>query len=100
VGSFEHDSTFEVSPTPFLAAYPGQAWPVDSTAAVASPALHDHLVMPRLDATITRRLSGVRVSLVPATGLIPHTADVDTGRPASGARVRRPRPAPAARHRA
>jgi hypothetical protein len=89
--AFERDSAdlaaaFDASPVPFLAAYPGQAWPVDSTVAVASLALHDKLLAPRYGVTITRWLAGVRVNLDPATGLIPHTADVDTGSFTSGAR--------------
>jgi len=89
--AFERDSAelaaaFDASATPFLAAYPGQAWPVDSTVAMASLALHDKLRPPRYAATITRWLAGVRVDLDPATGLIPHTADVDVGTPTSGAR--------------
>ncbi|WP_433367366.1 hypothetical protein ACQPZX_39490 [Actinoplanes sp. CA-142083] len=89
--AFDSDSAdlaaaFDASPVPFLAAYPGQAWPVDSTVAIASLALHDKLRPPRYGATITRWLSGVRVNLDPATGLMPHTADVDTGAFTSGAR--------------
>jgi hypothetical protein len=84
--SAELASAFDTSPVPFLPAYPGQAWPVDSTVAIASLALHDKLLPPRYDATSTRWLSGVRVNLDPATGLMPHTADVDTGAPTAGAR--------------
>ena len=89
--AFDRDSAalaaaFDASPVPFLAAYPGQAWPVDSTVAVASLALHDRLTTPRYRPTIERWLAGVRVNLDPATGLMPHSADLETGRPASGAR--------------
>ena len=89
--AFDRDSAglaaaFDASPVPFLAAYPGQAWPVDSTVAIASLALHDKLSKPGYRPTIERWLAGVRVNLDPATGLIPHTADLETGRPASGAR--------------
>ncbi|WP_051115276.1 hypothetical protein, partial [Paractinoplanes globisporus] len=89
--AFERDSAelaaaFDQSPVPFLPAYPGQAWPVDSTVAIASLSLHDKLSTPRYGATITRWLAGARVNLDPATGLIPHTTDVDTGAPTSGAR--------------
>jgi hypothetical protein len=80
-------AAFDASPTPFLAAYPGAAWPVDSTVAIASLRLHDKLRPPRYAATVARWLSGVRVNLDPATGLMPHTADVDTGQPTSGARA-------------
>ncbi|MFF3856292.1 hypothetical protein [Micromonospora sp. NPDC002575] len=37
-------AAFDASGTPYLAAYPGQAWPVDSTVAVASLRLHDALL--------------------------------------------------------
>jgi hypothetical protein len=89
--AFERDSAgiaaaFDESPVPFLPAYPGQAWPVDSTVAIASLRLHDRLSTPAYGATIERWLGGVRVNLDPATGLIPHTADLDTGLPTSGAR--------------
>ena len=89
--AFDRDSAdlaaaFDASPVPFLAAYPGQAWPVDSTVAVASLALHDKLSAPRFRPTIERWLAGVRVNLDPATGLMPHTADLETGLPTSGAR--------------
>ncbi|KUL27830.1 hypothetical protein [Actinoplanes awajinensis] len=87
VSRFDQDSAaFDASPTPFLAAYPGQAWPVDSTVAIASLRLHDTVTTPRFDTTVTRWLAAARSRLDPVTGLLPHTADVDTGRPTSGAR--------------
>src|SRR4029453_9241852 len=54
---FERDSAdlaaaFAGSATPYLAAYPGQAWPVDSTVAIASLRLHDKLFPPRYAATV------------------------------------------------
>ena len=79
-------NAFDAAPTPYLTAYPGQAWPVDSTVAVASLRLHDHLLPPRYGATVTRWLTGVRSRLDPATGLMPHTADPATGAPTSTAR--------------
>ncbi|MCU7725490.1 hypothetical protein ODJ79_17320 [Actinoplanes sp. KI2] len=89
--AFDRDSAalaaaFDASPTPFLPAYPSRAWPVDSTVAIASLALHDKLTTPRYGPTIARWLSGVRVRLDPATGLLPHTADLETGAPTAGAR--------------
>jgi hypothetical protein len=88
---FESDSAelgaaFDESATPFLQSYPGRAWPVDSTVAMASLSLHDKLFPPRYDATAIRWVAGVRANLDPSTGLVPHTADIDTGGPASGAR--------------
>jgi hypothetical protein len=90
VQAFEQDSAdiaagFDASPTPFLPSYPGQAWPVDSTVAVASLRLHDKLLSPAYDVTVIRWLANVQARLDPATQLIPHTANVDTGEPTSGA---------------
>jgi hypothetical protein len=91
VAAFVADSValgaaFDAAATPFLAAYPGQAWPVDSTVAVASLRLHDHLLPARFTATVGRWLAAARERLDPATGLLPHRAEVRTGRPLEGAR--------------
>lgn len=77
---------FDESATPFLPSYPGRAWPVDSTVAVASLALHDRLLSPLHRPTIVRWVAGVRANPDPGTGLIPHTADPDTGAATAGAR--------------
>ncbi|MEU7904488.1 hypothetical protein [Actinoplanes sp. NPDC049118] len=79
-------AAFDASPSPYLAAYPGQAWPVDSTVAIASLRLHDTLLPPRYAGTVHRWLTGVRQRLDPATGLLPHTVDPATGAPTSTAR--------------
>ena len=81
---FTEDSTalgaaFDASASPYLAAYPGQAWPVDSTVAVASLRLHDTLLPARFTATAERWLAGVRQRLDRRTGLLPHRVDPDTG---------------------
>jgi hypothetical protein len=91
VRRFEADSgalaaAFDAAATPYLQAYPGQAWPVDSTVAMASLRLHDTLLPPRFDGTRQRWLLGVRQRLDPATGLLPHRVGPDTGRPLDGAR--------------
>ena len=77
---------FDAAPTPYLTAYPGQSWPVDSTVAIASLRLHDRLLTPRYGTTVTRWLDGVRARLDPVTGLMPHTVDPTTGAPTSTAR--------------
>ncbi|MCA2189514.1 hypothetical protein [Nonomuraea cavernae] len=59
---------FDASGSPFLAAYPEQAWPVDSTVAVASLRLHDTLLPPRFAGTVERWLRAVRERLDPRTG--------------------------------
>ncbi|MEU1751322.1 hypothetical protein ABZ436_01475 [Micromonospora matsumotoense] len=79
-------AAFDASGTPYLAAYPGQAWPVDSTVAVASLRLHDDLLPPRFDRTTRRWLDGVRQRLDPRTGLLPHRVDPGTGAPVEVAR--------------
>lgn len=77
---------FDASASPYLAAYPGQAWPVDSTVAVASLRLHDTLLPARFDPTVRRWLDGVRQRLDPRTGLLPHRVDLVSGAPAEVAR--------------
>jgi hypothetical protein len=79
-------AAFDRSPTPFLTAYPGQAWPVDSTVAMAALRLHDTLLPARFGATIERWIRAARDRLDPATGLLPHRADPTTGQPIEGAR--------------
>ncbi len=80
-------SAFDAGDSPFLAAYPGQAWPVDSTVAVASLRLHDALLPARYGSTVQRWLAGVRQRLDPRTGLLPHRVQVGTGEPVEVARA-------------
>jgi hypothetical protein len=77
---------FDKSASPFLAAYPGQAWPVDSTVAVAALRLHDDLFEPRFEDTITRWLERAQEQLDPMTGLLPHRVNAQTGEPLETAR--------------
>ena len=79
-------AAFDASTSPYLAAYPDQAWPVDSTVAIASLGLHDILLPARFAGTVERWLGGVRQRLDPRTGLLPHRVDVDTGDPVEMAR--------------
>ncbi|WP_174184209.1 hypothetical protein [Nocardia barduliensis] len=59
---------------PFLAAYPGQAWPVDNVVAVSALRLHDRIVGSRFEPVIAEWLTSARAQLDPATGLLPHRA--------------------------
>ena len=77
---------FDRSPTPFLPAYPGQAWPVDSVVAIATLRLHDTLFPPRFGTTIQRWLEAAQDRLDPATGLLPHRVDSKTGEVLEGGR--------------
>ncbi|WP_236700479.1 hypothetical protein [Allosalinactinospora lopnorensis] len=73
--------------SPYLAAYPGQAWPVDSVVAVAALTLDDRVRGADEHAQVVQRWSrAVRDRLDPGTGLVPHAADPATGEPAQGAR--------------
>lgn len=61
---------------PFLEAYPGQAWPVDSVVAIAAVRLHDSVSdEPRYDGLIHRWLRQVEQRLDPETGLLPHRVE-------------------------
>lgn len=80
-------AAFDSSVSPYLQAYPGQSWPVDSTVAIAALRLHDQLFPARYQRTVDRWLSLVRQHLDPATGLLPHRADPTDGRPLEIARA-------------
>jgi hypothetical protein len=70
--SVEIATAFRTAKSPYLEAYPGQAWPVDSTVAIASLRLYDELVAPRFGPTTARWVAGVKTQLDPGTGLMPH----------------------------
>lgn len=72
-------AAFEAHRSPFLPAYPGQAWPCDSVVAVAALSNHDRLLGPRLEATVARWVAEARALLDTDTGLLPHQVDPDSG---------------------
>ncbi|WP_433162561.1 hypothetical protein [Kribbella sp. CA-247076] len=76
--SVELATAFRTARTPYLQAYPGQAWPVDSTVAIASLSAYDELVAPRFGATTARWVAAVKTKLDPGTGLMPHQATPET----------------------
>ena len=79
-------AAFDASDTPFLQAYVHQAWPVDSTVAVAALHLHDTLFAPQFENTIARWVMLAKNKLDPATGLLPHQVDYRTGDLLQGSR--------------
>jgi hypothetical protein len=86
-GSRALAAAFDASPTPFLTAYPGQAWPCDSTVAIASLRLADRVTgTPEFAPVVDRWVTRARGLLDPATGLLPHQVDPDTGAALTGAR--------------
>ena len=84
--SSEIAAAFRSAGTPYLQAYPGESWPVDSTVAVASLRLHDSLLGATYDELVRGWTDQVRARLDPATGLMPHRADPVTGAPQGPAR--------------
>jgi hypothetical protein len=74
--------------SPFLEAYPGQAWPVDSAVALAAVRLANHLRGEQThDDLIARWWRAVDERRDPGTGLLPHRVDAVTGFPVEGARA-------------
>ncbi len=74
------------SATPFLPSYWGQAWPVDAFPAIVSLRVHTVLIDDRYEEVIRNWQAAVQERLDPSTGLVPHTADAETGQPWQGAR--------------
>jgi hypothetical protein len=91
VAAYEADcadlaAAFDAGSTPFLQAYPGQAWPVDSTVAAGALRLHDAISTPRFSATLARWTTAAQALRDPATGLLPHRVN-----PADGTALDTPR---------
>lgn len=96
-GQFFHDTeqlaeafsaSLQQSGSPFLTAYPGQAWPVDNVVALAALALADQLRGDsQHEALIARWLAAADSRRDPATGLLPHRVDPVTGAAVEGARA-------------
>ena len=85
--SAEIAAAFEASETPFLPAYPGSAWPVDSFPAIFSLRAHATLVDGRHEPLIERWLASLDGYRDPATGLLPHRVEPTTGALRDGARA-------------
>ncbi|MBB4957198.1 hypothetical protein [Micromonospora polyrhachis] len=82
------DRQLTATGSPFLPAYPGQAWPVDSTVGIAAVRLADHLTGGTTYTELTRRwLTAADARRDPATGLLPHRVDPADGQPVEGARA-------------
>ncbi|MEV4414699.1 hypothetical protein [Catellatospora sp. NPDC049609] len=73
--------------SPFLTAYPGQAWPCDSVVALAAVRLAGTLTGTDRSALVARWTKAADTRRDVATGLLPHTVDAVTGEPTSGARA-------------
>ncbi|MFP4345572.1 MAG: hypothetical protein ACLFU8_12830 [Anaerolineales bacterium] len=80
-------AAFEAHGSPFLPAYPGMAWPVDSFPALLSLQTHARLVDDRYVLLLERWLVEAEGYRDPQTGLLPHRVDARTGAPLEGARA-------------
>ncbi len=78
---------FRQSPTRHLEAYPGSSWPVDNVVALTSLRLHDDLYGTHYAVVIDQWLAYTRAHLDPATGLLPHRIDAQTGQLQDDARA-------------
>lgn len=74
------------SPSPYLEAYTGMAWPCDTVVAVAALAAYDRARTPRYAAARARWLEAVRPTLDASTGLFPHQVEPRTGQGRDGPR--------------
>jgi hypothetical protein len=72
--------------SPFLAAYPGQSWPVDSVVAVAALRAADGVTGADHAALVRRWVDRAGSLADPRTGLLPHRTDVSSGRALEGSR--------------
>jgi hypothetical protein len=75
------------SPTHHLEAYPGGSWPVDNVVALSALRLHDQMYATDYGGVVEAWLDYTQAHLDPATGLIPHRIDAETGRAWQGARA-------------
>lgn len=73
--------------SPFLAAYPGQAWPCDSVVGIAAVAISGDLTGTERAPLVARWLAAADARRDPATGLLAHRADLPSGAPIEGARA-------------
>ncbi len=78
---------FQQSPTHHLEAYPGGSWPVDNVVALTSLRLHDDLYGTNYAKVVDLWLNYAHAHLDPATGLLPHRIDAQTGDLYDGARA-------------
>jgi hypothetical protein len=76
------------SPTSLLESYPGETYPADNAAAVASIALHDRATGADHGAVVPRALAALRDRFTdPASGLLYQRVDSTTGEPRDAARA-------------
>jgi hypothetical protein len=85
----QSDSIFQAfnkSGSVYLESYTQLSWPADNIVAVASLALWEQMDSLNYDPFIAQWLKKVKITLDPATGLIPHEVDFGTDKVMEGAR--------------
>jgi hypothetical protein len=75
------------SSTPFVASYTRQSWPVDTLPALVALRGHTHIIDDRYEPLISEWLEWAFSLKDPATGLLPHRTDYQTGETLDGARA-------------
>jgi len=63
--------------TPYLESYHLNTWPADNILCMAALRLHDRLFPPRYESLVSSWLDKIKPLLDPATGLIPHSVDME-----------------------
>lgn len=66
--------------TPYLESYHLNTWPADNILCMAALRLHDRLFPPRYESLVSSWLDKIKPLLDPATGLIPHSVDMEAKR--------------------
>lgn len=75
-----------ISKSPYLQSYKSQSWPADMFIAVASLSNYDKIFKPKYHTEIDNWIQDVLQRLDPATYLIPHKVDAETGKSIEGSR--------------
>lgn len=76
---------YQKSETPYLESYHLNTWPADNILCIAALRLHDQLFSPKYEALVSDWLDKIKPLVDPATGLIPHSVNMD-GKMLEGAR--------------
>lgn len=74
------------SDSPYLQSYDGQAWPADMFVAMAALNAYNQVIKPEYCHEVRLWLDKVQQRLDPATKMVPHSANSETGMPIQGSR--------------
>ena len=71
---------------PYLESYRDMVWPADNVVCLAALALHDRIAAPQFQGVKNAWLNRIQRDISPEQPLIPHSYDVESGRPSEAAR--------------